>query len=196
MQVHYSLIFHLPEAIVFWIVFIWVFIPEVRLIRRTVRAPKSPQDASTINTIRYWGQLAFFSSFVVSFFPWLLLPWQFTFFVFGTCFLIVGGILRRVCFRTLGEYFTGAIIVKKDQTVIDKGPYRWVRHPSYTAGFIVDLGVGFALGSWISVLFLFAMPCFIYARRVRAEEKALLETIGEPYRVYMARTKRFIPFVV
>ncbi len=83
-----------------------------------------------------------------------------------------------------------------DQPVIDRGPYRWVRHPSYTAGFLIFLGIGTALGNWLSVIVLFAVTSFVYSRRVKAEEKALLDTIGEPYRLYMSRTKRFIPFLV
>lgn len=80
--------------------------------------------------------------------------------------------------------------------MIDSGPYRFVRHPSYTAGFMIFLGIGIALVNVLSVVILFAVPCFVYTRRVQAEEKALLETIGEPYRAYMSHTKRFIPFLV
>jgi protein-S-isoprenylcysteine O-methyltransferase Ste14 len=71
-----------------------------------------------------------------------------------------------------------------------------VRHPAYTAGLVIFLGIGIALASWVSVAVLLLVPVLIYLRRVRVEERALLETIGEPYRAYMARTARFIPFVV
>jgi protein-S-isoprenylcysteine O-methyltransferase Ste14 len=96
----------------------------------------------------------------------------------------------------LGKCFTVSVIVNPDQPVIEHGPYRLVRHPSYTAYFMILLGIGIALGNWLSVVILFAVPCFVYARRVQVEEKALLETIGEPYRAYVSRTKRFIPFLV
>ena len=110
--------------------------------------------------------------------------------------LLGGGILRHVCFRTLGKYFTAVVAASSDQPVIERGPYRLVRHPSYTAYFMILLGIGIALGSWLSAAILLAVPCFVFVRRVQAEEKALLETIGEPYRAYMSRTKRFIPFLV
>jgi hypothetical protein len=51
------------------------------------------------------------------------------------------------------------------------------------------------LPRWLSLVILFLMSCYVYGRRVKAEEKALLGTIGEPYRAYMAQTKRFIPFI-
>jgi protein-S-isoprenylcysteine O-methyltransferase Ste14 len=68
--------------------------------------------------------------------------------------------------------------------------------PSYTAAILMFTGMGLALGSWISVAILFLAHCLLYGIRVAVEEKALLETLGEPYREYMARTQRFIPFVI
>ena len=88
------------------------------------------------------------------------------------------------------------ILIGQNVALIERGPYRWVRHPSYTAGMMVFLGVAIALDSWVSVAILLVVPALIYVRRARVEERAFLETIGEPYRTYMARTKRFIPFVV
>jgi protein-S-isoprenylcysteine O-methyltransferase Ste14 len=97
--------------------------------------------------------------------------------------------------RILGEYFTAAVTVRSGQPVIEKGPYRWVRHPGYSAGFLVFLGLGFALGSWLSLAVFLLEIILVYSQRVKAEEKALLEVIGEPYRAYMARTRRFIPLL-
>ncbi len=57
-------------------------------------------------------------------------------------------------------------------------------------------GIGLALGSWISVAILFLVHCYLYGMRVSVEEKALLETLGDPYREYMSHTKRSIPFVI
>jgi len=64
--------------------------------------------------------------------------------------------------------------------VIDKGPYRWIRHPGYAAGFGMFIGIGFAPGNWLSLIIFFLEICYVYSRRVKAEEKALLGTIGEP----------------
>jgi protein-S-isoprenylcysteine O-methyltransferase Ste14 len=196
MHTYHSLVFDFPEAILFWIVFLWVFVPEARLIRTSSRSSSQAQDAGTLRLIVVGNNVAIFLGFVSSFVPLFAVPWSQLFFIFGTCLLFAGGILRRLCFRTLGKYFTGNVVVTSDQIVIERGPYRFVRHPSYTAGFMIFIGTGFALGNWLSIVFLFAGPCFVYFWRVRAEEKALLEMIGEPYRAYMARTKRFIPFLL
>lgn len=95
----------------------------------------------------------------------------------------------------LGQSFTGAVIVKPDQAVIEQGAYRYVRHPSYTAGALLFAGIGMALANWLSLAVLFLSTVLVYAYRVRVEESALVAVIGEPYRIYMRRTKRFIPFL-
>ncbi len=64
------------------------------------------------------------------------------------------------------------------------------------AVFIAFLNIGFALGNWLNPVIFFLEFLFVYNPRVAAEEKALLDTIGEPYRAYMARTKRFKPFIL
>jgi protein-S-isoprenylcysteine O-methyltransferase Ste14 len=111
-------------------------------------------------------------------------------------FLAVGGTLfRQWAIRTLGQYFTRSVRVSADQAVVQDGPYRWVRHPSYTGAVLAAAGVGLALGNAVSLGCLLAaiLPGFAY--RISIEEKALAETLGEPYRAYRARTKRLIPFV-
>ena len=70
-----------------------------------------------------------------------------------------------------------------------------MRHPSYTAGAILFFGIGLALANSISLVVLMGAVAIVYGYRVGVEERALLETIGELYRSYMGRTKRFVPFV-
>ncbi len=96
----------------------------------------------------------------------------------------------------LGKSFTGAVIVRTDQPVVEQGAYRYVRHPSYTAGLIMFLGIGLALGNWISITVLMAAVVIVYGYRVAVEERALVAVIGDPYRSYMSRTKRFVPYIL
>jgi len=56
------------------------------------------------------------------------------------------------------------------------------------------VGVAIALGSWIGALIALVLAVVGYAYRVQVEERALTATLGEPYREYAARTKRFFPF--
>jgi protein-S-isoprenylcysteine O-methyltransferase Ste14 len=196
LKAHISLVFQLPYAFLFWAVYMWVFFIEGLLIRRSIREKLQPQDAGALRIIVFANNSVTIVGIAVSFLPWFVMQWPGISFILGTFMLFIGSVLRRICFRTLGKYFTGAIIVHPDQPVIDKGPYRWVRHPSYLAGVIIYTGIGIALGNWISVAIFFFTPFLVYMRRIHFEEKALLETLGEPYRDYMSRTKRFIPFLV
>jgi protein-S-isoprenylcysteine O-methyltransferase Ste14 len=122
--------------------------------------------------------------------------WKMPLFVVGVLLIVLGSLLRRYCWRTLGEYFTGDVKARTDQPVITTGPYRWVRHPSYTAGMIMFIGIGLALGSWFSFALLTIATIATYSYRVAVEERVLLETIGEPYGSYMKQRKRFIPYIV
>lgn len=192
---HEPPVFAFPEAIFFWAALIWAFIPEIRLVASAGSAGRNPQDAGTLRLVDTASDVALVLAFALSFVPWFVIPHPRIALYAGTGLLVAGGLLRRYCFRTLGPYFTAAVVVRPDQPVIDRGPYRWVRHPGYTAAFVLYTGIGLALGNWLCLVILLFVSCYVYGRRVRAEEQALLNTIGEPYRAYMARTKRFIPFL-
>ena len=186
--------FAFTEAALFWAAFVWAFLPEIRHSGIVAGAPSNTQDAGTLRLINIGSDIALFLAFAASFLPWLIIPYPRVALYLGIGLLVAGSLLRRYCFRILGKYFTAAVTVRADQPVIDTGPYRWIRHPGYMAGFVMYLGIGLALGNWLSLVIFFLEICFVYSRRVKAEEKALLDTIGEPYRAYIARTKRFVLF--
>jgi protein-S-isoprenylcysteine O-methyltransferase len=96
----------------------------------------------------------------------------------------------------LGRFFTVNVAVVSDQVVIDDGPYRWVRHPSYTGALLAFLAYALYLGHWISLLIVMVPISIAFARRIAVEEAALSAGLGEPYRAYMTRTKRLLPFVL
>jgi protein-S-isoprenylcysteine O-methyltransferase Ste14 len=188
-------IFAYDEAILFWIVLIWAFYPEILHSGIVAGAPTNRQDAGTLRLINIGSNVALLLAFAASFLPWLTLPYPRLALDAGIVLLAAGSLLRRYCFRILGKYFTAAVTVRAGQPVIDSGPYHWIRHPGYTAGFIMFLGLGLAFGNWLSLAIFFLEIGIVYSRRVKAEERALLDTLGGPYRAYMARTKRFIPFI-
>jgi protein-S-isoprenylcysteine O-methyltransferase Ste14 len=192
---HIPPIFVYPEAILFWIVFIWSFYIEIQLARSLARNPSNTQDAGTRLLIKIGSIIAFSLALIVSFLPWFVISHQRIVLDVGTGLLIIGSLFRQYSIRVLGKYFTPEVIVNANQPIIENGPYRLIRHPGYTAAFVRYFGIGFALGNWLSFVILFLELCFVYSWRVLKEEKALLDTIGEPYRAYTARTKRFIPFI-
>ena len=60
---------------------------------------------------------------------------------------------------------------------------------------LMFVGMGLALSNWLSLLLLVITSIAVYTYRVRIEERVLLDTVGDAYRAYAKRTKRFIPFV-
>ncbi len=193
---HIPPVFDYPEALLFWIVWIWIMGLEVAHSGFSAGAPGNAQDAGTLGLINRAVNAAFVLAFVAAWLPWLLITPARLALDLGTALLILGSGLRRYCIRLLGRYFTAAVTVTPGQPVIERGPYRWVRHPGYSAGFLMYLGMGLALGCWLSLLIFVLLIVTVYPRRVQAEETALLNTLGEPYRQYMRRTKRYIPFVL
>ena len=110
--------------------------------------------------------------------------------------LMVGGIaFRQWAIAVLGRFFSMAVRVQKDQTVVDSGPYRYVRHPSYTGLFMIFVGLGLALQSWGAVLVLGLIFTIVWGYRIRVEERVLIAQLGEAYVSYSRRTKRLIPYV-
>jgi protein-S-isoprenylcysteine O-methyltransferase Ste14 len=107
----------------------------------------------------------------------------------------IGIVLRWTAIITLGRYFTVNVAIHEGHRIVDRGLYRWIRHPSYTGALLSFLGFSVAMGSWIS-LALMTIPigaAFLY--RMRVEEEALVGAFGEDYVRYMARTKRLVPGV-
>jgi protein-S-isoprenylcysteine O-methyltransferase Ste14 len=96
----------------------------------------------------------------------------------------------------LGSRFTYVVQAAPDQAVVERGAYKYVRHPSYTAGLLLYGGIGLALGNWVSLAFSLIPLALAYGYRIAVEERALVQTIGAPYAAYMKRTHRLIPFVL
>jgi protein-S-isoprenylcysteine O-methyltransferase Ste14 len=127
--------------------------------------------------------------------PGAAMPGGWWLFGFGIVLMWVGIVLREWAVATLGRFFTVVVRVSHEQTVVDRGPYRWVRHPSYAGLLLTLVGLGLALGNWLSVIALAALPTIGLVIRIRVEERAMLEALGEPYREYAAQRRRLIPGV-
>jgi protein-S-isoprenylcysteine O-methyltransferase len=125
------------------------------------------------------------------------IPWMRTaLFFIGIALMWSGIAFRYYAMRVLGRYFTYDVAVHGGQTVIEAGPYRYIRHPSYTGAMITLIGLGLALGNWAGMLALTICGLIGYAYRIHVEESALVAALGEPYTEYMARTRRLVPFVI
>jgi protein-S-isoprenylcysteine O-methyltransferase Ste14 len=183
-------------AIVFWIVFLWAYWPEWTVVRQATRA-QGEADSKSLQVILVGQSVAFFIAWPMAWIPALQSSpaHRVAMFYAGVAAIVGGSVLRRHCFRMLGPSFTGDVRARPDQEIVNRGAYRLLRHPSYTAGIVLNTGVGLALGSWACVLLVGGASLIVYLYRINVEERALLAVVGEPYRQFVGTRKRLIPFV-
>ncbi len=103
--------------------------------------------------------------------------------------------LRFWSFRTLGRYFTFTVQTSDDQPVIDSGPYRVIRHPSYAGALLALIGVALLFGNWWSFAGLMVPIIAGFVYRIVVEERALKSALGERYAEYAQTHKRLIPYL-
>jgi protein-S-isoprenylcysteine O-methyltransferase Ste14 len=111
----------------------------------------------------------------------------------GLIVLAAGVTLRTWAILTLGRLFKFVVVIQEDHRVVATGPYRLLRHPSYTGALVAFLGVGIALDNWLSMLTLVALPLAAILVRIRVEEAELGTALGQEYRSYASRTRRLVP---
>jgi protein-S-isoprenylcysteine O-methyltransferase Ste14 len=92
----------------------------------------------------------------------------------------------------LGDNVTTTVITKEGHQLVTEGPYRCIRHPLYTSGFIFFLAMSLAMGSWLLLLAI-SIVAISLLKRTPKEEAQLIERFGDQYREYIKRTGRFIP---
>jgi protein-S-isoprenylcysteine O-methyltransferase Ste14 len=185
-----------PYCWLFWVVFLFAFVPEFRIVARSRPAPGEKTDRGSMTFIMLAGWFGMIGAFAVAAVQRFVITHQpKIWFLGGLAMILCGSLLRRHCWRMLGKHFTGNVKATADQPVIEQGIYRWVRHPSYTGGMMMYLGVGLAQTNWLSTLIIGLAGGAAYLFRVRVEEQALQANLGGRYQEYMRRTKRFVPFV-
>jgi protein-S-isoprenylcysteine O-methyltransferase Ste14 len=188
-----------PYWPLFWAVVVWAFSPEYQIVRKAQRpaARSDSPDAGSVRVIVYGMGTATTIAFPLAWVPLLRLPAAFqpVAFVIGIAAIVAGSLLRRHCWRLLGASFTGDVRAAPEQAIVTAGAYRLLRHPSYTAGILMNAGIGMALGSWGSTMLLVVASVAVYMYRIAVEERALLAAVGEPYREFRRTRWRLIPFI-
>lgn len=113
----------------------------------------------------------------------------------GLVIFALGIALRWWSIVTLGRFFTIDVAIAPDHQLVEAGPFRYVRHPSYTGVLLAFLGFALTTGNWLTVLVIM-LPIFAtFVYRMRVEERALTGALGQRYLAYIRRTKRLVPFV-
>jgi protein-S-isoprenylcysteine O-methyltransferase Ste14 len=122
------------------------------------------------------------------------IPGSWLIFAVAVVLIWCGIAIRQWAVLTLGPSFTVVVRVSEDQRVVDRGPFRWVRHPSYTGLLMTLAGLGLAVGNWLSLASLIVLPFIGVAARIRVEEAALMSWLPG-YLEYSKGRARLIPGV-
>lgn len=115
--------------------------------------------------------------------------------IVGACMIIAGISFRAWAVHSLGKYFTATVQIKADHRLIKTGPYRIVRHPSYTGAFMAIIAGGVILGSLTGFIISCMAMIIAYYVRIGIEEKELIARFGDDYLAYKRDTKMMIPYV-
>jgi protein-S-isoprenylcysteine O-methyltransferase len=111
----------------------------------------------------------------------------------GIALALAGIALRWFAIVWLGRWFTVNVAMAADQPLVDDGPYRWVRHPSYSGALLAFLGLSLALGNAVSMIVIMLPVTAVFMRRIRIEEAVLAAAFGERWTRYAARRGRVLP---
>jgi protein-S-isoprenylcysteine O-methyltransferase Ste14 len=113
--------------------------------------------------------------------------------IVGVVVMWLGLALRVWAIVALGGGFRTTVEVEPGQAVVSSGPYRWIRHPSYTGLLLIVAGFGAALGNWLSLAACVVLPLPVILWRIRVEEAELNRVLGQAYRTYQSDRARLIP---
>jgi protein-S-isoprenylcysteine O-methyltransferase len=185
-------------AFIFWVTYaLWIGLETIgwRVKRSGDRSKVRDRGSFRLLVVLLWVALAL--DFSLSFFvPRATISWKrSTVFFVGISLMLAGIAFRWYSMSILGRFFTFDVAVQSGQTVVDAGPYHYIRHPSYAGALITLVGLGLALGNWAGLFALVACMGIAYAYRISVEEAALVAALGEPYKQYARRTRRIVPFL-
>jgi protein-S-isoprenylcysteine O-methyltransferase len=111
------------------------------------------------------------------------------------CAMIGGLALRTWAVILLGPWFTWNVTVQAGQTLVTQGPYRLIRHPSYTGALITFVASCLLLRSWIVAVLAAIALTLAFLRRIGYEEDLLVKSLPG-YGAYASGTGRLLPRII
>jgi protein-S-isoprenylcysteine O-methyltransferase Ste14 len=121
--------------------------------------------------------------------PWPIQAWL------GLLFAAASLIMFQLTHRALGRNWSVSLDVREGHQLITDGVYRRVRHPMYSAFWLWAVAQALLLPNWVAGFSGLVGFGILFFGRIAREERIMLETFGDRYREYMARTCRVIPMI-
>ncbi len=115
--------------------------------------------------------------------------------VCGIALLASGTAFRLWAIRALRNNFSATVQIKQGQQLVTKGPYRWLRHPSYTGAWVAMMGAALLMHSYLGLVIMGPGMLLVYMKRIAVEEQALNDAFGAQYMNMQLNTQRLMPGV-
>jgi protein-S-isoprenylcysteine O-methyltransferase len=178
----------------------WIWLELIAVAGPTLldqlRGTGSRQDGGSFVLLVVGAGAGFWAALRLARVPWGVLPGPAPAALgIGLALMWSGLGLRVWAIHHLGGLFRAVVVIQRDHRLVTTGPYRVLRHPSYTGALVAALGFGIALGHWASAVALVAGWGIGVAYRMHVEEAALRAAFGSGYDEYAARTWRLVPLV-
>ena len=126
--------------------------------------------------------------------PWPIPePPRFALLLVGMAMMVAGMAFRWWSVRVLAEYFTVDVSIRPDHRIVRDGPYRLLRHPSYTGALATFYGFSLCLGDLVALLVVVLPVTLVFLWRIRVEEAVLAQAFPDEYPGYAQDTKRLLP---
>ncbi len=178
--------------VAFWVLLAIYWVSESIVVRR-MRAggPDKVDDRGSLQLLALVFPLAWWSAIALAWVAAASFRSAAVFYA-GLISMVAGQVLRSWSIAVLGRLFTVNVAVREGHKLIESGPYRVLRHPSYTAILLVHLGIGLCIGNALSAITLVVPIALVLINRIRVEEDVLTSGLTS-YGEYVKRTYRLIP---
>jgi len=164
--------------------FIWLIPEIIHTFSHRIEASSRANDGYSNVVVRLClGSSILLANWLMRVETWATITWH-PILIFGIGIaLILGGVaFRWYAIHVLRKYFSVQLGVQPGQTLMKAGPYRWIRHPSYTGSLITMLGFGLAFTNWLCLVSVPLIVLIGYSYRANVEERMLVTALGDPYR--------------
>ena len=113
----------------------------------------------------------------------------------GMAALLAALVLFRITHKQLGKNWSVTLETRTEHQLVTDGVYAYVRHPMYSSFLLSAIAQALLLPNWIAGPAGLVAFAILFAWRVGREEALMIETFGESYANFMARTARIVPWL-
>ena len=113
----------------------------------------------------------------------------------GLSIVVVGTSVACYARYVLGANWSSVVELKSDHELIQRGPYRVIRHPIYSGLLLMFFGTAVMIGDWRGFLAV-AIVFVSFWRKLLVEERWLGQHFGSKFFDYARHTKALFPGIL